>query len=97
MLFHIIFSKLTWFLIYLNFLTPKKIENPHNEDFKKPAIIIANHQSHVDLMLMMLLNPRILIVTNARNYDHPVHGKAIRYAGFLPHDAGFEKMAEMAA
>ncbi len=97
MLFHIIFSKLAWFLIYLNFLSPKKIENPNKEDFKKPSIIIANHQSHVDLMLIMLLSPRILIVTNARNYDHPVHGKAIRYAGFLPHDAGFEKMAEMAA
>lgn len=97
MLFHIIFSKLTWFLIYLNFLSPKKIENPNKEDFKKPSIIIANHQSHVDLMLMMLLSPRILIVTNARNYDHPVHGKAIRYADFLPHDAGYEKLTEMAA
>ena len=96
-LFHVIFSKLTWFLIYLNFLSPKKIINPHKEDFKKPAIIIANHQSHIDLMLMMLLNPRILIVTNSRNYYHPVHGKAIRYADFLPHDAGYEKLTEMAA
>lgn len=96
-LFHVIFSKLTWFLIYLNFLSPKKIDNPNKEDFKNPAIVIANHQSHVDLMLIMLLNPRILIVTNARNYYHPVHGKAIRYADFLPHDAGYEKLKEMAA
>jgi 1-acyl-sn-glycerol-3-phosphate acyltransferase len=95
--FHVIFSKLTWFLLYLNIFSPKKIINPHNEDFKKPAVIIANHQSHIDLMLLMLLNPRILIVSNARNYYHPVHGRAIRYADFIPHDVGYEKMAEMAA
>ena len=95
--FHVIFSKLTWFLIYFNFLTPKKILNPENEDFSKPAVIIANHQSHVDLMLMMLLSPKILILTNARNYYHPFHGKAIRYADFLPQDVGYEKFAEMAA
>ena len=96
-IFHIIFSKLTWFFIYFNFLSPKKIINPNKEDFSKPAIVIANHQSHVDLMMMMLLSPKILIVTNAQNYYNPVHGKAIRYAGFLPHDVGYEKMARMAA
>ncbi|RLD86055.1 MAG: hypothetical protein DRJ02_09275 [Bacteroidetes bacterium] len=96
-IFHVIFSKLTWFLIYFNFLTPKKILNPENEDFSKPAVIIANHQSHVDLMLMMLTSPKILIVSNARNYYNPVHGKAIRYADFLPQDIGYGKLAEMAA
>ena len=94
--FHVIFSKLTWFLIYFNFLTPKKIINPENEDFSKPAVVIANHQSHVDLMLMMLLTPKVLILTNTRNYYHPFHGKAIRYAGFLPQDIGYEKFAELA-
>ena len=95
--FHVLFSKLTWFLIYFNFLTPKKIINPGNKDFNKPAVVIANHQSHVDLMLMMLLSPKILIVSNARNYYNPIHGRAIRYADFLPHDAGYEKLVEMAA
>lgn len=93
-LFHLVFSKLTWFLIYFNFLTPKKIINPDHEDFSKPAIIIANHQSHVDLMLMMLLSPKVLILTNRRNYTHPFYGKALQYADFLPSDIGYNEIAK---
>lgn len=93
-IFHIAFSKLTWFLIYVNFLSPKRIINPNKEDYSKPAIIIANHQSHIDLMLMMLLNPKVLILTNRRNYSHPFYGKALQYADFLPSDIGYEEIAE---
>lgn len=92
-IFHVAFSKLTWFLIYANFLSPKKIINPLNEDYSKPAIIIANHQSHVDLMLMMLLNPKVLILTNRKNYTHPFYGKALQYADFLPSDMGYDEIA----
>ena len=93
-LFHWLFSKLTWFLIYINFLSPKKIINPEGEDFSRPAIIIANHQSHIDLMLMMLLSPKVLILTNRRNYTHPFYGKALQYADFLPSDIGYDQIAE---
>jgi 1-acyl-sn-glycerol-3-phosphate acyltransferase len=93
-LFHVVFSKMTWFLIYMNFLSPKRIINPDNEDYSRPAIVIANHQSHIDLMLMMLLNPKVLILTNRRNYTHPFYGKALQYADFLPSDIGYEDIAE---
>jgi len=93
-LFHVVFSKMTWFLIYMNFLSPKRIINPENEKYTPPAIVIANHQSHIDLMLMMLLNPKVLILTNRRNYTHPFYGKALQYADFLPSDIGYEKVAE---
>jgi 1-acyl-sn-glycerol-3-phosphate acyltransferase len=92
--FHIVFSKLTWFLIYMNFLSKKTIINPRGEDYSKPAIIIANHQSHIDLMLMMLLNPRVVILTNDRNYNNPVYGPALQYADFIPSDKGFENMLD---
>jgi len=91
--FHVVFSKMTWFLIYMNFLSPKRIINPSGEDYSKPAIVIANHQSHIDLMLMMLLSPRVLILTNRRNYTHPFYGKALQYADFLPSDMGYEDIA----
>ncbi len=92
--FHWMFSKMTWFLIYMNFLSRKTIINPRGEDYSKPAIIIANHQSHVDLMLMMLLNPRVLILTNSRNYNNPVYGPALQYADFIPSDEGLENIVE---
>jgi len=92
--FHVVYSKMTWFLIYMNFLSPKRIINPLGEDYSKPAIIIANHQSHIDLMLMMLLNPKVLILTNRKNYTHPFYGKALQYADFLPSDIGYDDIAE---
>lgn len=92
--FHYIFSKLTWFLIYMNFLSPKKIINPNAEDYSKPAVIVANHQSHIDLMLMMLLNPKVLVLTNNNNYNHPFYGLALKYADFIPSDLGFENIVE---
>ncbi len=93
-IFHVVFSKMTWFLIYMNFLSPKRIINTTGEDYSRPAIIIANHQSHIDLMLMMLLNPRVLVLTNRRNYTHPFYGIALQYADFLPSDMGYEEIAE---
>ncbi|HEY9113975.1 MAG TPA: 1-acyl-sn-glycerol-3-phosphate acyltransferase, partial [Bacteroidales bacterium] len=65
---------------------------PLKENYEKPAIIIANHQSHIDLMLMMLLHPKVLILTNRRNYTHPFYGKALQYADFIPSDMGYEDM-----
>lgn len=92
LVYHKIFSKLTWILIYQNFLSKKTIINPLGEDYSEPSIIIANHQSHIDLMLMMLLNHRVLVLTNKRNYNNPVYGKALQYADFIPSEDGYEKM-----
>ena len=92
LIYHFIFSKLTWFLIYMNFLSKKSIINPLGEDYSEPSIIITNHQSHIDLMLMMLLNPKVLILTNRRNYTNPIYGKALQYADFIPSDKGYEEV-----
>lgn len=91
---HKLFRYLTWFMIYMNFVSPKKIINPDNEDYKKPAIIIANHQSHIDLMLMMLLNYRVVVLTNPRNFSNPIYGPALRYAGFIEVDGNYESILE---
>jgi len=43
---------------------------------------------------MMLLNPRVVVLTNDRNYNNPVYGPALRYADFIPSDKGFENMLD---
>jgi len=91
---HRLFRYLTWFMIYMNFVSPKKIINPNNEDYRKPAIIIANHQSHIDLMLMMLLNWRVVVLTNPRNFSNPIYGPALRYAGFIEVDGNYESILD---
>ena len=45
-------------------------------------------------MLMMLLNPKVLILTNRKNYKHPFYGKALQYADFLPSDIGYEEIGK---
>ncbi|NQU31776.1 MAG: MMPL family transporter [Bacteroidetes bacterium] len=89
---HKLFRYLTWFMIYMNFVSKKIIINPNNEDYTKPAIIIANHQSHIDLMLMMLLNHRVVVLTNPRNFSNPIYGPALRYAGFIKVGGNYESI-----
>ena len=91
---HRLFRYLTWFMIYMNFTSPKIVINPEKEDYRKPAIIIANHQSHIDLMLMMLLNWRVVVLTNSRNFTNIMYGPALRYAGFIEAGGNFEGIAE---
>lgn len=91
---HRMFRALTWFMIYMNFLSKKTIINPDGEDFSKPAVIIANHQSHVDLMMLMLLTPRMVILTNSSNYKNPMYGKALQYGGFIEVSGDYTQVIE---
>lgn len=65
------------------------INNP-GEDFTKPAIIICNHQSHIDLMLIMMLSPRIVVLTNDWVWNSPFYGNIVKYADFYPVINGIE-------
>lgn len=58
--------------------------NTIGEDFQKPAIIISNHQSHLDLMAIMMLTPKLIILTKNWVWHNPFYGIIIRYADFFP-------------
>lgn len=64
--------------------TKFKYINNVGETFKKPSIIIANHQSHLDLMAVLMLNPKIIVITNDWVWHSPFYGILIRYADFFP-------------
>ena len=38
----------------------KKIINNSNEKFEKPAVVICNHHSVIDSLLMQALNPKLI-------------------------------------
>lgn len=80
--FNFLISKFSWSVIYLMMNVKKQIINTGNEDFKKPAIIVANHQSFVDILALQMLHPRILILTNKWVWNSPLFGWAVRFAGF---------------
>lgn len=61
-----------------------EVLNASGEDFKKPALIIANHQSLLDLPATLMLHPRIVAMTGQWVWDSKLYGKAIRYSEFFP-------------
>ena len=61
---------------------------------KKPAIIIANHQSFIDILELLSFSPKIIMITNHWVWNSPVFGKIIQYAGFFHVDEGYELCVE---
>ena len=60
------------------------VGNPNKEDFEKPAIIICNHQSHLDLMTMLIHTPKLVCLTKDWVWNNPLYGNIIRGAEFYP-------------
>ncbi|MCQ2059000.1 MAG: 1-acyl-sn-glycerol-3-phosphate acyltransferase [Bacteroidaceae bacterium] len=58
--------------------------------FDKPSIITCNHQSHLDLMYTLLLNPKIIVLTNKWVWNCPFYGWIIRMADYLPVSNGLD-------
>lgn len=74
-----------------------KTLNREKETFQKPAIIIANHQSFIDLLMMLSLTPKMVIVTNSWVWNSPFFGWIVRYAGCLHTGVGSELLQKKIA
>lgn len=83
-----LFSRLQ---IYLMVNIPKKVLNTSGENFLKPAVIVANHQSHIDLPLVMMLHPKLLILTNDWVWNNPFYGFVVKFADYYPVSNDVEK------
>ena len=71
--------------------------NPQGENFHKPSIIISNHQSHLDLMAIMMLTPKLIILTKKWVWHSPFYGIIIRYADYFPITDTEEMITKMQA
>jgi uncharacterized protein len=72
----------------------KKTLNEGGEDFKSPSIIISNHQSHIDLPLLLMQSPKIIVLTTKWVWNNPLYALVIRYLGFYPVTGGYEPLIE---
>lgn len=68
------------------------IGNPHGEEFSRPAVLISNHQSHLDLMTLLIHTPKLVVLTNDWVWNNPFYGYVIRNAEYYPVSEGWEKM-----
>ena len=72
----------------------RKIVNTSNEKFDKPAVIIANHSSFLDILAVGLLSPKIIFLVSDWVYNSPIFGKGVRLAGFYPVSSGMDNGVE---
>ena len=68
--------------------------NPSGEDFSKPALMIANHQSVSDILQILALHPKIVMVTKSWVTQSPLFGRIVRYADFIDITNGYEQAVE---
>jgi 1-acyl-sn-glycerol-3-phosphate acyltransferase len=92
--FHKAISKFMKSVLYTNPFVSKKIINSSREDFNKPAIIIANHTSFLDILAVGMLHPKIIYLVNDWVYKSPIFGKAVQLAGFYPVSEGIDNGLE---
>lgn len=88
--FRYVVSKLMKSVLYSNPFISKKIINIYNETFEKPAVIIANHSSFIDILAIGSLSPKIIFLVSNWVYNSPIFGGIVRKAGFYPVSEGIE-------
>jgi len=90
-IFHNLRYAYTKSMIYVNVHVSKRIINELNENLDKPAIVISNHHSVIDSLLMQSLNPKLILMVNDWVWDSPTMGPIVRLGGFIPKAAGYEE------
>ena len=92
--FHYLIMYICKCIIYMFGNVRKKIINPQHEKLEKPAIIICNHQSHIDLALTLMLHPKIIVFTNDWVWNSIFYGRIVKMADFYPASHGYETAIE---
>jgi 1-acyl-sn-glycerol-3-phosphate acyltransferase len=65
-----------------------------NMDFSKPAVIIANHASFLDILVTVMQHPKLILLTNKWVYYSPVFGKVVQLADYYPVMEGVDPAIE---
>ena len=71
-------------------LRKTRILTTTGEDFSRPAILIANHSSFLDILTMGMLHPKTVFLVSDWVYNSPIFGKGVRFLGFYPVSRGLE-------
>lgn len=61
-------------------------------DFTTPRVIVCNHQSHLDLIYLLSLSPRMVFLTNDWVWRNPFYGFMIRHAEYYPASRGIANL-----
>ena len=82
--FHTMLWKISRFCINHVPGTTYTCSNPYNERLERPAIIVCNHQSQLDLMAVLSIAPKTVILTKKWVWNNPLYNLILRAAEFYP-------------
>lgn len=91
LLLHKVTSKFMKSVLYTNPFIKKEIRNPYNETFEKPAMLIANHASFLDILAMGMLHPKLIYLVKDHVYHSKTVGSAAKLHGAYPVSWGIEQ------
>ncbi|MGM9735316.1 MAG: 1-acyl-sn-glycerol-3-phosphate acyltransferase [Candidatus Cryptobacteroides sp.] len=92
--YHVFLQRLSGFIIHRVPGVRFSLDNSIGETFEKPGVIVCNHQSHLDVMCLMMLSPNIVILTNDWVWNNPFYKGIIRHAEFYPVSDGIDTNLE---
>lgn len=93
--YHILLMLCSKSLMYIMYMVKKRVIFSTKEDFKKPSVIVANHQSFLDILGICMLHPKLIFFTNNWVWNSPVMGKVVQMAEFYSVDDGVENSLEL--
>ncbi len=95
---HWLIYKTCQFIVGINFTIKKEIVDMDKVDFSKPSIIVSNHQSYLDLVLILKSHPKIIALTNEWVWNSIFYGYVVRFADYFPIykgiDQNFDKLKQ---
>ncbi len=95
--FHVLLSGFAKLIIYIEPTVRKKIIDVRSNTFSRPMVIIANHASLLDILLTIMLDPRLILVTNKWVWNSPIFGSVVRLADYYPVTEGSDDVDKLKA
>lgn len=89
-LFHGLITANMRFIVYAIGPVKQRFINKEKLNFDQPSVLIANHLSHLDLAFLLMLHPKMIVMTNKWVWNSPFYGLAVRFADYYPAFKGID-------
>ncbi|MEO7176791.1 MAG: 1-acyl-sn-glycerol-3-phosphate acyltransferase [Saprospiraceae bacterium] len=92
--FHKLIQNYTKALLWLGISASFKFHNKTDSTFNSSGVVIANHSSFMDILLSLIMSPRLILMTNKWVWNSPIFGGLVRLADFYPVMSGAESSTQ---
>lgn len=90
LIFHKLIQLHVQLLVYSNWGVRKRVIDMKPDTFSRASIVIANHTSFMDILVIVMLHPKLILLTNRWVWNSAVFGGVVRLADYYPVADGVE-------